>query len=165
MITEKGTKVCCKCGEEKPVTEFHKDKNSSDGYTYACKSCRNAKYNQYYTDNPEKKKEINDRRKEYRKAYYQDESHKARYKMLYVERKFGITKEEYLSLLESQNGVCAICGNPETCIRNKALAVDHSHITRRVRGLLCSNCNKAIGLLKDDPKIVQKALNYLRKYE
>ena len=73
------------------------------------------------------------------------------------------TTTEYLqSLLVQQSGVCAVCGQPP-CGRWKALCVDHDHVTGRVRGLLCSNCNIALGNFKDDPRIVARAVVYLEK--
>lgn len=74
-------------------------------------------------------------------------------------RDFGITLEQYGDLLESQNGVCAICGSVERS--GKRLAVDHGHKSGRIRGLLCGNCNRAIGLLKDDIELLHKAIRHL----
>lgn len=165
MVSENGTKVCCKCGEEKPVSEFHKDKNSSDGYTYQCKACRNAKYKEYYHANADKMKEKRESTKEYRKEYYNDPERKLQYRRKYIEREFGIKYEQYDQMLEKQKGVCAICGCPETKPNAKYLAVDHNHETGLVRGLLCNNCNRALGLLKDNKEILQNAIKYLEKYE
>ena len=83
------------------------------------------------------------------------------------QRKFGITPERYSELLELQNGTCAICKQPETATRLgkvKALAVDHCHQSGVVRGLLCADCNTGIGKLKDDPVVLQSAIQYLNKY-
>lgn len=165
MISENGTKICSKCKIEKPVSEFHKDKNSSDGYTYACKDCRNAKYKEYYYANPEKIKEKVRINREYRKEYYDDPERKLKYRKRFIERKFNISYEVYDQLMHEQNGVCAICGNEETSSNAKYLAVDHDHNTGKIRGLLCSKCNRAIGLLQDNPDIVNEALNYLKKHK
>lgn len=73
-------------------------------------------------------------------------------------RKFGLTVKEYDVLLERQGGVCAICNRPPGGVR---LAVDHSHETGQVRGLLCFNCNVAIGKLHDDPTLLLRAADYL----
>ena len=73
--------------------------------------------------------------------------------------------KEYEELLKKQNHVCKICGNPETAkIQNevKSLAVDHCHRTNVVRGLLCSKCNTAIGLVKDNTDILSKMIDYLK---
>ena len=61
---------------------------------------------------------------------------------------------------ELHGGRCDICGVPETeCTR--ALAVDHCHETGAFRGFLCNNCNAGLGRFRDDPSILQKAINYL----
>lgn len=81
-------------------------------------------------------------------------------------RRFGITPEKYAELFKSQNGVCAICEKLETATRLgkvKALSVDHCHNTSVIRGLLCSDCNTGIGKLKDDPKVLQSAIQYLNR--
>lgn len=81
-----------------------------------------------------------------------------------IEKRFGITAEQYGALLRAQGGRCAIC---RSVPRSKRLAVDHDHQTGEVRGLLCSGkersgCNVAIGILHDDVDIVQRAADYLR---
>ena len=77
-----------------------------------------------------------------------------------LKRKFNLSKEEYLSKLSEQENVCAICG--KTC--TKSLAVDHNHETKKVRGLLCNNCNRGIGHLKEDKQILLNAIAYLEKW-
>lgn len=63
-----------------------------------------------------------------------------------LKKRFGLTLEDYAKMLEAQNGVCAICKTPPAS--NRRLAVDHCHTTRRIRQLLCTKCNTALGLLK-----------------
>ncbi len=75
-----------------------------------------------------------------------------------VKRKFGLSKAQYDSLLESQGGVCAICSSPPA---GKRLAVDHSHLTGEIRKLLCSRCNTGLGLFGDSPESLKKAAEYL----
>ena len=84
--------------------------------------------------------------------------------------KFGITPEDYKFFFEMQRGLCAICEKPETNRRPtqygggvKALSVDHDHQTGKVRGLLCGNCNRALGLMRDDVDRIDRAASYLRK--
>jgi len=76
-------------------------------------------------------------------------------------KSYSISVEEYNNLLTKQNGVCAVCGQKDLSSRNVHLSVDHDHNTHKIRGLLCNNCNRAIGLLKDDIKILESAIEYL----
>jgi hypothetical protein len=79
-------------------------------------------------------------------------------------RRYGISEAEYQELLEKQAGVCAICGREEAATyrgKIKRLAVDHDHETEEIRGLLCSNCNRMIGLAAEDPAVLQNAIRYL----
>ena len=76
---------------------------------------------------------------------------------------YGITMAQYRALWLSQKGVCAICRKPERTARNRLLTIDHDHVSGQVRGLLCSQCNQAIGLLGDSPKIIEAAALYVRK--
>jgi len=72
---------------------------------------------------------------------------------------YGITPQRYDEMALSQNGQCAIC----SCTPTRRLGVDHDHETGAVRGLLCSSCNFAIGLLKDSPELIDLAAAYLRR--
>jgi hypothetical protein len=63
---------------------------------------------------------------------------------------------EYRRMVAQQNGVCAICREPD-----RELCVDHDHRTGRVRSLLCSHCNKAIGFLRESPLLARAAATYL----
>jgi hypothetical protein len=82
---------------------------------------------------------------------------------------YGLSVEDYDSLLNKQNGVCAICEQKETVLdgvsgKVKMLSVDHCHDTGKVRGLLCSACNTGIGLARHDPEILRSAISYLAAY-
>ncbi len=74
-------------------------------------------------------------------------------------KKYGMTVPQYEALLVAQGGVCAVCRR--SCKTGRRLAVDHCHATGRIRGLLCSNCNRAAGLLGDDPVRVAAMARYL----
>jgi hypothetical protein len=74
--------------------------------------------------------------------------------------KYGITPDEFLEMLEKQEGKCKICGNKPTTQRG--LHVDHCHKSGVVRGLLCHGCNTGLGNMKEDPEILLKAIAYLR---
>lgn len=81
-------------------------------------------------------------------------------------KRLGVYPDEYQSMLSVQKGLCAICGKEETStIRGKVrqLAVDHCHTTGKIRGLLCGNCNRALGLLKEEPDRVKSMLKYIEE--
>lgn len=73
----------------------------------------------------------------------------------------GLADAEYKALLQAQDGRCGICRRPEPNGRHNRWCVDHDHKTGRKRGLLCINCNSAIGLLNDDPALLLAAIEYL----
>ena len=77
-----------------------------------------------------------------------------------------VTVAEYDALWKAQGGVCSACGKPEQSSvqgRPRKLAVDHCHTTGRVRGLLCGNCNRALGLLYEDPERIKGLLRYIEE--
>jgi len=78
---------------------------------------------------------------------------------------FGISTSIYNDILAEQYGVCAICGAKYSDKKNRRLHVDHDHVTDKVRGLLCSNCNTGLGNFKDNPELLQLAIDYLLKFK
>lgn len=85
--------------------------------------------------------------------------------------KYGISSKQYEEMKKKQNDKCAICDRHESELNldgNKKffpLCIDHSHKTNKVRGLLCHECNRAIGLFKDKIEIIKSALVYLQSHE
>ena len=75
----------------------------------------------------------------------------------HLKGKYGITLEQYNEMHQAQDDCCKICNN-----KTDKLVVDHCHTTGEIRGLLCSTCNSAIGLLKEDPKVISNAIEYLK---
>ena len=98
-----------------------------------CKVCLAAQKREYYKKNP-------------------DKAHQRNLKTFY-----GITKQEYQEMYERQGGVCACCE------KKARLSVDHCHKTGKVRGLLCTNCNLALGHCKDDPQILLNLIEFLKQ--
>lgn len=98
-------------------------------------------------------------------VYSQDRCH-AHYMKLRVYQKHNLTEESYSQLLKEQNGVCKICQSQETATNGRStkikdLAIDHDHKTGKVRGLLCSRCNRGLGLFRDDVSVLKSAIDYL----
>ena len=86
----------------------------------------------------------------------------------HLKRVFGISLEAYNVLSDSQNNLCAICKKTETrTLGHKvtSLVVDHNHETGKVRGLLCMFCNTSLGFMKEDIKILNNMINYIKKYK
>ena len=88
-----------------------------------------------------------------------------------IKSKFSIDRVQYLALLDSQGGNCALCNRPAESF-SRRLAVDHDHrccpskdksCGKCIRGLLCTNCNSGIGKLGDDPELLAKAADYVRR--
>lgn len=134
-------KQCSKCKKEKPESEFYLDKAMKLGLHSWCIACV-------------KKLALKGGRR----------LSKLQKKDLRLKSTHGISLRQYQEMLESQNGVCAICGNNETVKQQgipQPLSVDHCHETGKVRGLLCSRCNAAIGLLREDLDILASAASYL----
>ena len=147
---------------------------------------KSEKTKQWRKDNPEKAKKQRDRynikhhelRIEQKKKYHADhlieENFKSKewyFKNLekskiasrkFKLKKFGITLQDYEDLLTFQASGCTICGKTIT-ENGRLFAIDHDHKTGKVRGLLCSTCNVALGLMKDNPELLNKAIKYLSK--
>lgn len=179
MIAEKTCKNCNKA--------FIPSKNDKR-IVFCCTECRieyrnNTGYmNNYYHANMKKwedrqstTKYKEEKNKARRMKYATDEEFRNKHKKQVKEyqsthkdvrmaqrlKKYGITIEEYNSLLEKQNGKCAICGAAIGDNSGNRLYVDHNHKTGKVRGLLCSACNFGIGKFKDSPELLKKAAIYL----
>ena len=193
-------KTCKICGEEKPLNEYHKKKDTKDGHDSRCKKCKSEKAKDYYSENKDKilecqkeyhsenrdkslerskkyyyenKDKISEKKKEYyfenrdkrleqMKDYYHE--NRERKKCLRLQRKYGITLDEYNQMFTDQNGCCAICGkhNKE---KTRSLAVDHDHETGEVRELLCTSCNTSLGLLQENEEILLSMLAYIRRHK
>lgn len=146
-LGEFATQVCRTCEQALPFDQFGRNMAMCTGLKRNCKKCEGEYSREWVKRNPDK-------------AY---NSH--------LLRAFGISLDEYNVILERQDGMCAICGELPDGPRNQRkggrnvfkarLVVDHDHATGKVRGLLCNNCNAAIGLLKDDQAMVGSALAYL----
>jgi hypothetical protein len=134
-------KTCTRCGNTKPLDEFHnkRRRNGILGKVARCRSCEC----------------------ELKKLRYDPVKHRDRT----IKAKFGITSAEYEILLASQDGSCAICGTTDfNYSRGKKPHIDHCHETGKVRGLLCGHCNIGIGQFFDNVSLLEKAIIYLKEH-
>lgn len=99
---------------------------------------------------------------EYRAEYQKAEYRRTR-RATHLQNKFGISEEQYAAMLVVQKGHCALCPWPD--LPEKRLAVDHNHITGKIRALLCADCNRGLGLLGDDADRLRAAAEYLEAHK
>jgi hypothetical protein len=131
-------KTCTKCELEKPLKEFSQyTEKGIKKHRARCKLCRSEDQKNRYKQNPD-----------VHRAYL-------------LKQKYGITLDDYDELIEKQGGKCAICGTDKPNGHHKRFVVDHNHETGEVRGLLCNNCNSALGYFQDNPDIIAKGFVYL----
>lgn len=165
-------KQCSQCRLLKPVDGFHRDRHQKDGYYSMCKTCkhaktmatprevRNARARAWCARNRERSRELC--RQSYRKNV---EARRAGSFARNLRNAYGIGVDEYTAMCEAQSNLCAICDKPETSKSPrgdvKRLSVDHDHTTGKIRGLLCDNCNRGIGMLQEDVKNLRRAIEYL----
>jgi hypothetical protein len=150
-------KKCKTCKRDKDMSLFHRNRKSSDGYQSNCAKCC-SDYSKQYRE--EKRKEISEIRKiKYESVKNDPEYLRKKRESKYLGR-YGITLDDYEKMLFEQCGVCKICLNPPSG-KKKRLAVDHCHITGKVRGLLCDHCNVGLGRFKDDAELLECAILYL----
>lgn len=162
-------KPCKKCGVVKPLSEFHRATGMRDGRRNECKACWRQLQQGWYRRNREyaiqraqEWKRQNPKRYAEQKRRYREENKNQRAEVErrgYFRRRYGLSIEELEFLRVVQRDRCAICDEPDAA----GLHVDHHHKTGQIRGLLCGKCNKAIGLLREDPKLFDSASSYLQR--
>lgn len=156
-----GLKACSKCGVFKIIAEFHKSAKGKDGLASACKVCRSRHHKECYQGDPEKFR-VKSRNRYKNMSPEQKKEEIGRTRAHKLKSQFGLTPEAWSSMLASQSGVCDICKTVPT--GNKRFSVDHDHKTGVVRGLLCSTCNTALGLLKESIPSAESLIRYISKH-
>jgi len=148
-------KTCSICKGAKPINEFVQDKRKGRGVGSHCKKCHNMRSSVWYKNNKEQAMAST---KGWKK------SHPINTKLSQLKqnlkRMYGLTIEEYDAILMSQGGLCLICHTDTPGGRGR-FHVDHDHDTGKIRGLLCHGCNIAIGHMREDPRILRSAADYL----
>lgn len=158
------TKKCSRCHNEKPLSEFHKDRGEKLGVVSQCKECKKELY----------KGEQKDHRRAYAKRYREEHreklraqdaaynrSHKEQMRAWRLRRRYGISLGTYEEMFEAQSGLCKVCGKKS---HGKRLAVDHDHKTGEIRALLCHSCNTAVGYMEDDSELLRALADYIESY-
>lgn len=151
------TRVCRKCGIEKPLDREHFYwRNDRQAWFSYCKACA---YQQ---------KQIRIKRdRESTNAYHRDwrKKNAAKRRQHAVKYMYGLTSEEHDAMLATQDNACAICRGPFQGGPRESVVpcVDHDHATGAVRGLLCHRCNHGLGHFKDSPTSLRAAADYLER--
>lgn len=159
---------CASKVNPQPLSNFAKDAKRKDGVTPRCKSCQKA----YREANKEQRRDTirawrernPQKMADYRKNHAEQNTERMRKwrEKNRIRKLYGITNEQVSAMRKSQNGKCKICGIHGSKI-SRGLHVDHCHITGNVRGLLCINCNQALGHFKDNPALLREAAKYLEE--
>lgn len=178
-------KICKKCKLSKDESEFNVNKRYKDGLESACRECYQLYQKEYYhknrdrilerernsyQKNPEIKKK---RATEYRDKNYEEVVRKRKetyyknpdkHREYYLKDTYGITLKYYEEMLKAQGGCCGVCKKHHSTLQRN-LCVDHNHVTGKIRGLLCDNCNHGIGKLFADIGIetLYNAIEYIKK--
>jgi len=97
--------------------------------------------------------------KKYRREYYL--KNKSKSQELHLKNTYNLTIDDYNKIFDEQKGCCKICEKHQSEFKAK-LAVDHCHQTGKIRGLLCNNCNRGLGHLKDSVLLLKKAIKYIK---
>lgn len=142
------TKQCNTCGRILPLSSFYlrgKGDRAAGTPRHQCKECRAKAASAYYQKHKEAHNKASNR---------------------YQRLKFaGFSEDHYNQKFQEQKGCCAICGKTVSEVKRKVLCADHNHATGNPRGLLCPICNSMLGYAYDDIAILEKAIQYLKKYE
>ena len=136
-------KICSTCGVL--TDRFGMSSRAKDGLRSQCKDCE---------------KVYEARRKRDYASEYQSRTPEYR-RNRHLKHRYGITLEDYNSMLQEQNGSCAMC--PTTALE-EVLCVDHNHDTGAVRALLCKTCNTMLGMAKDSVDRLQAGIDYLKEH-
>jgi len=139
VIQVEGTKYCKSCDTTKPIDDFYLRNKTSMVRHSTCKEC-----------DKKRVKENHD---------------PVVYRNAELQRRYGITQQDYEVMIAEQNNQCAICNTTEPGGRHNRgyFVVDHCHTTGKVRKLLCNNCNTALGLVGDNTHILQSMIEYLQE--
>jgi hypothetical protein len=172
-------KICPECQTFKRLSDFNKLSKSNDGLDYWCKHCFRQYHSNWRKSHPESVKWSSNKyhqanRKKMiikSKAYHQRMKRERPDYVLKQQRKrslaklYGLSTEEYNIMFESQRGLCAVCCLPDSSRRDGRLSVDHNHKTGKIRQLLCTKCNLALGAVGDKIENLLSMIEYIKKHK
>lgn len=148
-------KLCTSCNTNKPLSEFYwtKDSRYSAGghYQAICKECRRVYRRRYHHGGD---------RQHVTKQWM--EQNKEKLREMKLSSRYKLTIVEYEALLTKQGGCCAICKTVHAQAGGQRMQVDHDHVTKAVRGLLCRKCNLLLGNAGDNVDVLLSAVEYLK---
>lgn len=148
-------KTCKTCNKTKELKYFHKKKGGLLGVKTNCSDCCKIIDAKYYSTPKHKNKRLERQASEEYQLYIRS---------FRLKRKYNINLEDYNRMLKEQNGVCKVCGTSKISgVSDKYFSVDHCHKTGKVRGLLCSPCNIALGIVKDNVETLENLIKYLKE--
>ena len=152
------SKICNTCKEVKAFSFFASRGKGRLTYASNCKSCHAKYVKQRYK---ETKTEWQQRSKDWAKENKEKRKQICRNS---VRKKNGnyVSEEIFNEMKKTQKGLCSICGMPFKNISDTC--VDHCHITKKIRSLLCRKCNLGLGLFNDSLTNLKMAIKYLEKY-
>ena len=160
------TKVCKDCGKRKPVAKFYltsyAQKHGTKSRMPYCIPCYSDRGKAYYATHTEQMNARSRASVERRKREDPESFKRARLNT-HLKNNYGITLAQWDEMFEAQSGLCAICRTALVLNEKgrQSFGVDHCHQTLLVRGLLCLNCNLAIGLFHEDASVLRRALDYI----
>lgn len=157
---------CCKCGQEKTLSQFNKNRSEPTGYQWICRTCQNDLSREYHAANREA---LNKRKRENARQVYASQTPEARWAHE-IGYRHGMTPAQWQAMRDEQGGLCYLCLRPLP-EGAREIVVDHDHRCcppRRScrlcrRGLACRNCNTGIGALGDSPERMRLAADNLER--
>ena len=155
---------CGRCKVEKPLDHFDRDSKRKSGRFPYCRPCRLEYAREWRAKNPAKARTASRQRAAYAREHR--ERNLLSYSDAHRLKKYGGTIDDYERLVREQGGLCAICGRAaeESRPGHPRFHIDHCHVTKTIRGLLCRGCNTALGMMGDDPARMRDAADYVEAH-
>lgn len=149
-------KPCNDCGVE--LTTGNTFPSRLKKQDYYCKKCWSARTKKWFKENPEAAKVIRRRNNQKRRP-----ENRARSLSNIRKKRYGIDTTQMMEMVAKQDEKCSICEN-QLILHSRKYGIDHNHKTGKLRSILCNNCNLLLGAAHDDIEILNKAINYLSKW-